>query len=107
MVLEIISFLSIVFVLCVGKFLPIIVFFVVLSVATIYKSKYRYIHALIFMWITYAVTCKSKENFNTLEDLRREIAEVKDMNAKTYEQTQKSLNQIMKQQVFLGKQLVD
>lgn len=107
MVLEIISFLSIVFLLSIGKFLPIIVFFVVLSIATIYKSKYRYVHALIFMWITYAASCNSNENFDTLEELRQDIAEVKNMNAKTYEQTQKSLNQIMKQQVFLGKQLVD
>ena len=62
--------------------------------------------AFLTMWTYYAMNY-NKESFATLEDIQQEIAEMRELNKVTYEQTQNTLNQVLKQQLFLGKQLVD
>jgi hypothetical protein len=58
------------------------------------------------MWIYYAMKY-NKESFVTLDDIQQEIAEIRETNKVTYHQTQNTLNQVLKQQLFLGKQLID
>jgi hypothetical protein len=106
MILSLIIVISVFFFLMQKQIGPIVICLLTYLACYYTMKKHCKMFAFLTMWTYYAMNY-NKESFATLEDIQQEIAEMRELNKVTYEQTQNTLNQVLKQQLFLGKQLVD
>lgn len=106
MILSLIIIISVFFFLMQKQIGPIVVFLLTYLAYYYTMKKHCKMFAFLTMWTYYAMKY-NKDSFATLDDIQQEIAEIRELNKVTYEQTQNTLNQVLKQQLFLGKQLVD